>query len=68
MDKRCTEFRQGIALFAPMKWYLEQLKWAPAKKIDDMPDAIHFGTNCVELVLDFTFSTHVLMTKPGILL
>ena len=36
-DGRDTRFSYGVALFAPLKWYLEQISWAPEK--DEHEDA-----------------------------
>ena len=58
-DGRDTRFLYGVALFAPLKWYLEQLTWVPEKKDSVDPHPQFFGMRFVELSLDFFFATRV---------
>ena len=48
----------GIHFSHPMKWYLEQLTWAP-------PGEHHRGTSNIELALDFEASTRVPLIPAG---
>ena len=38
-DEKDTTMPEGLALFAPMKWYLEQLRWAPRARDAGAPPA-----------------------------
>ena len=65
IDERTTTFNQGVEFFAPVKWYLEQLKWSPERDPGQASELEHLGTTFTELMLDFTFSTHIHLRKIG---
>jgi hypothetical protein len=54
-----------VEFFAPVKWYLEQLKWSPERDPGQALDLEHLGTTFTELMRDFTFTTHIHMRKVG---
>ena len=48
----------GVGLFAPMHWYLQELRWSP-------PGVNHRGTSNIELALDLEAATGVPLHPPG---
>jgi hypothetical protein len=77
-DNKDTRLPHGVALYAPVHWYLQQIEWevlvpnSATKKIKEplrkglsgglSPDA---GTSWAELAVDFLYATHVSLKPRG---
>ena len=58
-DARCSVLKEGVRLFKPVRWYLQQLKWSTGGE-----DAER-ATSWVELALDFYAAARVLLMLPA---